>query len=146
MAQIKRINADLVFIERSAMELKHKELTDAIINAFYLVYNTLGYGFLERVYRNATMHELRKRGYQVESEIAVKVCYDGVIVGDYFADLIVNRLVILEIKSVESIAPAHEAQLTNYLKATGIEVGLVLNFGPKPQFRRRVFETARKKP
>ncbi len=127
------------------MELKHKELTDAIIGAFYLVYNTLGYGFLEKVYRNALMHELRRRGYKVECEAPIKVHYDGVIVGDYHADLIVNDLVILEIKSASAIISEHEAQLTNYLKATGIEVGLILNFGPKPEFRRRIFETAKQK-
>lgn len=126
------------------MELKHKELTDVIINAFYAVYNALGYGFLEKVYRNALMHELRKRGYQVEREVPIKVYYDDIVVGDYFADLVVNDLVILEIKSASSIAPEHAAQLGNYLKATHIEVGLILNFGPKPDFLRRIFETARK--
>lgn len=125
------------------MELKHKDITDAIIGAFYLVYNMLGYGFLEKVYRNALMHELRKRGFKVECEVPIKVYYDGVIVGDYYADLIVNDLVILEVKSVGAIFSEHEAQLTNYLKATGIEVGLILNFGPRPEFRRRIFETAR---
>jgi len=125
------------------MELKHKELTDAIISAFYEVYNTLGFGFLERVYRNALMHELIKRGLLVEHEVAIKVYYDGVNVGDYFADLIVNRLVILEIKSAKAIATEHEAQLVNYLKATTVEVGLILNFGPKPEFKRKIFEAAR---
>ncbi len=126
------------------MELLHKELTDVIINAFYVVYNVLGYGFLEKVYRNALMHELIKRGHLVQYEVAIKVYYDSVVVGDYFADLIVNNLVIIELKSIESIATQHEAQLTNYLKATDIEVGLVLNFGPKPQISRRVYENSRK--
>jgi GxxExxY protein len=123
--------------------LKHKELTDAIINAFYLVYNTLGYGFLEKVYRNALMHELRKRGYKVEHEVAIKVYYDGIVVGDYFADLIVNDLILLEIKSAERIISEHESQLMNYLKATHIEVGFILNFGPLPKFTRKIYETAR---
>ena len=125
------------------MELKHKELTEAVIGAFYLVYNTLGYGFLEKVYRNALMHELLKRGCTVEPEVPLKVYYDGVIVGDYFADLIVNDLVILEIKSALQIGAEHESQLMNYLKATHVEVGLILNFGPTPTFRRKIFETAR---
>jgi len=126
------------------MELKHKDLTDIIINAFYVTYNALGNGFLEKVYRNALVHELRKRGFIVEQEVAIKVYYDNVVVGDYFADLIVNNLIILEIKAVDSIAPQHEAQLTNYLKATNMEVGLVLNFGPKPQISRRIYDNSRK--
>ena len=126
------------------MEYKHKELTEKIIGAFYQVYNTLGYGFLEKVYENALAHELRKRGFQVKQQFPIKVNYDGVIVGDYFADLIVNESVILDLKAVEIILEEHKAQLLNYLKATSIDVGLLLNFGPKPQVARRVFETARR--
>lgn len=125
------------------MELKHKDLTDKIIGAFYEVYNTLGYGFLERVYRDALMHELMKRGLKVEREVGIKVYYDRVVVGDYYADLIVNGLIILEIKSAEAIAEEHESQLVNYLKATKIEVGLILNFGPRPAFKRRIHEIGR---
>ena len=127
------------------MSYKHSELTGAIINAFYYVYNTLGYGFLEKVYENALAHELRKRGYQVIQQAPIKVYYDGVMVGEYYADLLVNGLVILELKAAEAIVEAHEAQLLNYLKATDIEVGLVLNFGPEPQVSRKIYETARKK-
>jgi GxxExxY protein len=127
------------------MNYKHSELTEAIIGVFFHVYNTLGHGFLEKVYRNAMIHELRKRGYQVEHQVPIKVYYDGVVVGEYFADLLINGLVILELKAVETIAPEHEAQLINYLKATSIEIGLVLNFGPKPQVRRKIYETARTK-
>ncbi len=122
---------------------KHSELTEAIINAFYHVYNALGYGFLEKVYVNALIHELTKRGFKVERKVAIKVYYDGVIVGEYEADLLINDLIILEIKAAEAIAPEHEAQLLNYLRATGKEVGLILNFGPKPQVRRKIYETAR---
>ena len=122
---------------------KHSELTSAIINAFYQVYNTLGYGFLEKVYENALAHELRKRGFYVIQQAPIKVYYDGVIVGEYYADLLVNGLVIVELKAAEAIAPEHEAQLLNYLKATDIEVGLLLNFGPEPQIRRKIYETAR---
>jgi GxxExxY protein len=90
------------------------------------------------------MHKLIKRGYDVRREIAIKVYYDNVVVGDYFADLIVNDLVIIETKSIESIGTPLEAQLTNYLKTTDREVGLVLNFGPKPQISRRIYENPRK--
>ena len=125
------------------MEFKHKDLTDKIINAFYKVYNTLGYGFLEKVYENALAHELRKRGFKVVQQAPIHVNYDGVIVGEYYADLVVNDAVILELKSVEAILDDHKAQLLNYLKATDIDVGLALNFGPRPQISRKVFEIAR---
>jgi len=125
------------------MEFKHRDLTDKIINAFYEVYNTLGYGFLEKVYENALAHELRKRGFKVVQQAPIHVNYDGVIVGEYYADLVVNDAVILELKSVEAILDDHKAQLLNYLKATDIDVGLALNFGPRPQISRKVFEIAR---
>ena len=126
--------------------LLHKELTDGILKAFYDVYNRLGYGFAERVYENSFVHELRKRGYLVAQQYPITVWYDGLPVGEFFADVVVNEKVILELKAAESIIPEHEAQLLNYLKATHIEVGLLLNFGPEPEFRRRVFEEARKHP
>ena len=118
---------------------KHSDLTDKIIKAFYTVYNKLGYGFLEKVYENALLIELRKMNLNVANRIPVKVYYDGVNVGVYFADLIVNNLVIIELKAAEGLAEEHEAQLTNYLKAAEIEVGLLLNFGKTPQFKRKVF-------
>jgi GxxExxY protein len=124
-------------------EYKHSELTDAIINAFYAVYNALGYGFLDKVYQNALVYELSKRGFKVETRLPIRVYYDGMVVGDYEADVLVNGLIILELKAAEVLASEHEAQLLNYLKATGYEVGLLLNFGPKPQVRRKIFETAR---
>jgi len=124
---------------------KHSELTSAIIGAFYDVYNELGYGFLEKVYENALVYELRKRGYRVLQQAPVEVYYDGLQVGQYFADLLVNATVILELKAAEGIVEEHEAQLLNYLKATDIDLGLILNFGPKPQIKRMVFETARDK-
>jgi GxxExxY protein len=125
------------------MSYKHSELTRAIISAFYQVHNTLGYGFLEKVYQNALTHELTKRGYRVTPNKAIEVYYDNIIMGEYFADLVVNDVVILELKAAESITKQHEAQLLNYLKATKIDVGLILNFGPKPQVVRKVYETAR---
>ena len=127
------------------MSYKHSELTSKIINAFFEVYNQLGYGFLEKVYENALAHELRKRGHQVQQQPSIEVYYDGVCVGHYFADLLVDEVVILELKSTEAIADAHEIQLLNYLKATQVDVGLVLNFGPKPQVKRKVYETARRR-
>ncbi len=123
---------------------KHQALTGEIINAFYKVYNTLGFGFLEKVYENALAMELRSRGMKVAQQQTLTVYYNGKPVGNYVADLIVNDLVILEIKSAETIVEAHEAQLLYYLRATEMEVGLVLNFGPKPQISRKVYETVRK--
>lgn len=120
--------------------MKHAELTERIIAAFYQVYNTLGWGFLEKVYHNALLHELGKHGLAVETKKRFDVFYDGVLVGEYFADMVVEGLVILELKSVEQLAIAHESQLLNYLKASGVAVGLLLNFGPKPQLRRKAYD------
>jgi len=120
-------------------ELKHQDVTDGIIGAFYQVNNTLGYGFLEKVYENALCYELRQRGYTVATQTPITVWYKGVPVGEYFADMIVNQCVIVELKSGTALNPAHEAQLLNYLKATNIEVGLLLLFGPAPQIKRKVF-------
>ncbi len=119
----------------------HSEVTGEVIGAFYHVYNALG----ESVYQNALMLTLRKRGCLVEVRQAVDARFEGVIVGEYFADLIVNGVVIVELKSAETLCDAHEAQLVNYLRATDIEVGLLLNFGPKPQVKRKVFTNARKR-
>jgi len=118
---------------------KHSELTNRIIKCFYKVYNELGYGFLEKVYENALMHELLKDGLCVEKQKQINVLYDGVKVGEYYADLFVNELIIIEIKATEFIAEEHEFQLVNYLKATDIEVGLLLNFGREPGIKRKVF-------
>ncbi len=123
----------------------HEEITGAIIKAFYTVYNTLGYSFLEKVYENALVHELTKIGLEVSQQMPIKVHYDGCLVGEYFADLVVEGCVIVEIKAAESLCPAHAAQLLNYLKATEVEVGLLLNFGPKPEFARKIFTNDRKK-
>ncbi len=120
-------------------DYKHKELTSEIIRCFYEVYNELGFGFLEKVYENALKHELEKRGFYVEKQKPIKVHYDDIIVGEYYADLIVNESVIIELKAAESLCKEHELQLINYLKATDIEVGLLLNFGKKPEFKRKIF-------
>jgi len=116
-----------------------KDLTNKIIESFYQVYNTLGYGFLEKVYENSLVLELNKKGLKVESQKNIKVYYDGFEVGDYYADLLVEDLVIVELKAAENICEAHEAQLINYLKATDVEVGLILNFDKKPEFRRKIY-------
>jgi len=122
--------------------MKHADLTERIIGAFYQVHNLLGWGFLEKVYHNALLHELAKRGLRVETKKKYDVYYDSVLVGEYFADIVVEEAVILELKSVEQLATSHEAQLLNYLKASGVEVGLLLNFGPKPQIRRKAYDHA----
>lgn len=126
------------------MEIKHKEITDAVICCFYSVYNALGYGFLEKVYENSLVHELMKRGIAALPQYPIHVFYDKKIVGEYFADVIVDSAIIVEIKAARNILPEHEAQLLNYLKATDLEVGLLLNFGPKPEFRRKAFDNTRK--
>ena len=114
-------------------------MSEKIIKAFYKVYNVLGYGFLEKVYVAALMMELVKMGLRARAEIPIHVYYDGQVIGEYAADIIVDDCIILEIKAAKSLSVDHEAQLLNYLKATKIEVGLLLNFGPKPEVKRRVF-------
>jgi len=123
----------------------HEEITQAILKAFYKVYNTLGYGFLEKVYENALVHELTRAGLAVQQQMPIRVYYDGLLVGDYFADLVVAGKVIVELKAAEAVCPEHEAQLLNYLKATEMEIGLLLNFGPEPTFVRKIFTNDRKK-
>jgi len=123
---------------------KHSDLIEKIIGAFYAVYSALGYGFLEKVYVKALIIELNKRGLSVQDELPIHVYYDGQLVGEYFADIVANQAVILEIKAAKAIATEHEAQLLNYLKATPYEVGLILNFGPKPETKRRSFDNERK--
>ena len=126
-------------------EYLHKELTSKIIQAFYKVYNTLGYGFLEKVYENAMRIELNKMGIFVEQQKNNKVYYESEMIGDYFADLLIEKLVIVELKAAENICEEHEAQLLNYLKATDVEVGLLLNFGKMPEVRRKIFMNKNKK-
>ena len=126
------------------MTAKHKALTQQIIGAFYTVYNSLGYGFLEKVYENALAIELRALGLKVEQQARIAVYYAGEVVGEYYADLLINDTVILELKATRTIAPEHEAQLLNYLKATPYEVGLLLNFGAEPQIKRKTYDNDRK--
>ena len=111
-------------------ELLFKEECYEIVGAAMKVWNTLGHGFLEKVYENSLVVELRKQGFHVEQQKPIQVCYDGKVVGDYFADIIVNESIILELKAVETISKEHIAQMLNYLKATAIRLGILLNFGP----------------
>jgi GxxExxY protein len=121
------------------MRMLHSEITEKIIKAFFKVYNTLGYGFLEKVYENALIIELKKIGFHISQQYNIKVYYDGKIVGDYFADIIVDNNVIVELKATEGLREEHQTQLINYLKATDKEVGLLLNFGKTPEFKRAIF-------
>ena len=127
------------------MELIQKDLSNRIVKIFYEVYNHLGFGFLEKVYQNALYFELKTQGFNVEAQKQIKVYYKEHYVGDYFADLVVNSSIILELKAVDFIINEHELQLINYLKGTNLELGLLLNFGKRPEFRRKVFENSRKK-
>ncbi|MDZ4807952.1 MAG: GxxExxY protein [Bacteroidota bacterium] len=125
--------------------MKHEAITEKIIEAFYKVYNTLGYGFLEKVYLNAMFIELKAMGFKVEMGKRILVYYFGNIVGDYNADLIVEDVVAVELKASEALVEDNEYQLINYLKATTLEVGLLLNFGKKPQVKRKIFDNDKKK-
>ena len=126
------------------MVLKHANITQDIIASFYEVYNKLGYGFQEKVYVNALIIVLRKKGRSVEKEVAIPVYIEHEIVGEYFADLIVDSCVIIECKAVKALLDEHEAQLLNYLKATPIEVGMLLNFGPEAKYMRKAYDNSRK--
>jgi len=125
-------------------DFKYKALTEKIIEIFFDVYNKLGYGFLEKVYENAMMVEFGKEGIHATSQSPIKVMYEKQVIGEYFADILVEDKVIVEIKASKKLALEHEAQLLNYLKATDIEVGLLLNFGPAPEIKRKVFDNLRK--
>lgn len=129
--------------EYSGENYKHSELTKAIIKEVYHVYNTLGYGFLEKVYERALFKRLRDKDFIVQKQVPVDVYFEDTRVGEYFADLIIEQKVIIELKAVEVLHPMHEVQLVNYLKATDIEVGLLINFGEKISIKRRVFSNNR---
>jgi GxxExxY protein len=124
--------------------LLHGEITGPLIDAFFHVYRALGHGFLERVYANAMEIAVRNIGLEAKKEVPVRVYYDGVVVGEYYADMVVNDVVVVELKACKALVSEHEAQLLNYLKSTQLEVGFLFNFGPSPQYLRRVFENARK--
>ena len=121
-------------------DLKHHQITEKIIGAAYNVHNLLGSGFLEKVYQNSLAIELRSLAFKVDVEKPIEVLYKGEIVGNYFADVVVDEKVIVEIKAIKELSTIHEVQLVNYLKATGIEVGLLINFGTSVQVKRRVLD------
>ena len=124
---------------------KHSDLTSVILKAFFKVYNTLGYGFLEKVYERAMVIELRSMGISCDEQYPVRVFYFTHEVGYYQADIFVEKAVITDLKAAERLREDDEAQLINYLKGTNVEVGLLLNFGKKPEFRRKVFSNEFKK-
>ena len=126
------------------MVLLHRDITDAVLKAFYEVYNELGPGFLESVYGNALGIVLTEQDLKAEPQKAIKVIFRDREIGDFRADYLVEGKVILELKAVQALDEIHEAQLLNYLKATDIEVGLLLNFGKKPEFKRLVYDNRRK--
>jgi GxxExxY protein len=125
--------------------LKYEKLTERVIGIFYEVYNELGFGFLESVYREAMLLALRQAGLQVAKEVPIDVYFRGQLIGKFFVDLWVEAVLLLELKSCRCLDSAHEAQLLNELRATDAEVGLLLNFGPKPDFKRLVFDNSRKR-
>ncbi|MCK4956250.1 MAG: GxxExxY protein [Candidatus Cloacimonetes bacterium] len=117
----------------------YEDLSEKIIGCFYNVFNELGFGFLESVYENALMIELNKININAIRQQPIEVLYKGQIVGDFRADIIVDNKIIIELKAVSKLSSIHEVQLVNYLKATEIKIGLLVNFGEKLEFRRRIF-------
>jgi GxxExxY protein len=129
---------------RVPFEGKHSELTGKILKAFFQLHKELGYGFSEKVYQVALAFLLEEMGLVVEQQKPIRVYYHGKVIGEYVADMVINGVVLLELKAVESLSDSHAAQMLNYLKATEIEVGLLLNFGPKAEFRRKIYDNPRK--
>lgn len=125
-------------------DLKHGLITDKILRVFYEVYNELGHGFLESVYQRSLLLALESVGLNVCSRIAIPVWFRGTQVGRFEADLLVENCVLLELKAVRTLDSSHRTQLMNYLRATEIEVGLLLNFGEKPEFKRVIFDNLKK--
>lgn len=141
-----QINAEFL-VANDQTDLKHRDISDKILHAFYkIVYPQLGYGFLEKVYENAMVIALTSLGLNVQQQAKISVHFQKQIVGEYYADLLVEDVVIVELKAVSRLLLEHEAQLLNYLRATPYEVGLLLNFGPKPDFRRKAYDNSRKIP
>ena len=138
-------HVDLLVMTTTSPGLKHSDLTEKIIGVFYDVYNELGHGFLESTYAEALAGALEESGLSIVREVPVPVWFRGTKVGQYYADLIVEDVVFLELKAARALESAHEAQLLHYLRATEIEVGLLLNFGLRPQFRRVLFDNERKR-
>ncbi len=125
-------------------ESKYADLSENILEVFFKVYQELGYGFNEKVYQNALAIALREAGFKIEIQRPIQVYFHGQLVGEYFADIVVNNVILLELKAAKQIIDEHEAQLLNYLKATDLEVGYVLNFGPTSSFKRKIYDNERK--
>lgn len=124
--------------------LLHKTITEDILKVYYDIYNELGCGFLEKVYQNSMYFELKSKGYKVEAQRPIKVYFKNQLVGEYYADLLIEDKVIVELKACELLMNAHVAKLMNYLKATEIEVGLLLNFGEEAEFKRIIYTNDKK--
>ena len=135
----------MLVMNTPSLGLKHSDLTEKIIGIFYDVYNELGHGFLESTYAEALVVALKEAGLSAAREVPVPVWFRGRKVGQYYADMVVDGVVLLELKAARSLDSTHEAQLLHYLRATEVEVGLLLNFGLRRQFRRLLFDNARKK-
>lgn len=131
-------------MEADFQDFKHKDLSEKLIEAFYKVYNNLGYWFLEKVYANALMIEFKRNGIPAIPQSPIEVIYEGETVGEYYADVLIDNKIIIEINAARQLVEEHEAQLLNYLKATDIKVGLLFNFGPKPEIKRKAFDNKRK--
>jgi GxxExxY protein len=130
--------------KKNQFEGKYSDLTGIIIGAFFQVHKELGYGFSEKVYENALTIVLREQGLNVKQQVPIKVYFHNQVVGEYIADMIINDVVLLEFKAAQKLNDDHAAQLLNYLKSTEIEVGLLLNFGPQAEFRRKIYDNQRK--
>lgn len=128
----------------STPPMKHEELTQRIIGVFYTVYHDLGHGFLESIYQKAFTVLLKEQGFTFQEQMPIRIAYRGVDLGEFRADLVVDSMVLVELKAVQMLDSAHEKQVLNHLKATNIEVGLLCNFGPRPQVRRLVLDNDRK--
>jgi GxxExxY protein len=128
------------------MPLLHHDLTEQIIGVYYDVYGELGHGFLEKICHQALVIALREAGLRVVEQVPFKVSFRGRILGEFFADAVVNGLILVEVKAASSLHPWDEAQVLNYLRASPLEVALLLNFGPKREFRRRILTNDRKQP
>ena len=130
--------------KKNQFEGKYSDLTGIVIGAFFQVHKELGYGFSEKVYENALTIVLREQGLNVKQQVPIKVYFHNQVVGEYIADMIINDVVLLELKAAQKLNDDHAAQLLNYLKSTEIEVGLLLNFGPQAEFRRKIYDNQRK--
>lgn len=128
-------------METNSNDLIYRDLSYQVVGMAMQVHRQLGYGFLEKVYENALMVLLKRAGIQAAQQTPLKVMFEGVVVGDYFADILVDNKIILELKSCESVTPTHRAQVLNYLKATKLELGFIFNFGKKSLEHERLVRT-----